>query len=118
MKTQIKLIAASAALVLSQSMIATATAGPMPETVSISKTVKFDRASIETTEGASALYTKLRSAASHVCRSLSASVAIESGFDRSDCISNALATAVEKVDGSTLTALHEGVVGADVTASR
>jgi UrcA family protein len=119
MNTKIKFLAATAALVLSQSKLATA--APMtaePETVSVTRVVKYERSGIETTEGAIALYTQLRAAARSACGELYASFDLTAGSSRSECMSDALDSAVEKVASGAVTALHELKTKPEVLANR
>jgi UrcA family protein len=115
----IMIFAASAALVLSHSMLATA--APMagePETVSVTRIVKYARSGIETAEGATALYAQLRAAAQSACGELYASYEVTTAFSRSGCMSEALDAAVEKVDSSAVTTLHKSKTKSEVVANR
>jgi UrcA family protein len=73
-----------------------------------SMTVKYDPAKVATTEGATALYGKLRQAASRVCAdpSFPASRRFDDRFAHAACMKEALDGAIGHIASPMLTALH------------
>jgi UrcA family protein len=70
-----------------------------------SETVSFSRAEAQTTEGAQALYMRLRVAAKNVCGERSAADGVAS-WGQPACASSALGSAVREINVPALSTLH------------
>jgi len=73
-----------------------------------SVTVSYSDVAFGNTDGAAAVYRKLKNAARKVCGVHGGTKTLELQLAARDCFEEALANAVRKIDRPTLTALHAG----------
>ena len=110
MKNAIKNQSRSIASILATAIIAFAGvskggAALAAEPVTYSKTVTYGDLNLDTAQGASVLYARLRHAAQQVCSPLeSKELSLRSAWQ--SCVNNALTSAVTQVNKPTVTALH------------
>ncbi|MEY2853050.1 MAG: hypothetical protein RL030_182 [Pseudomonadota bacterium] len=85
--------------------IANAESPAMKSVETKSETVAFSRAEAQTTEGAQALYTRLRVAAKNVCGARSGVYGV-ANWSQQACTSSALGGAIREINVPALSALH------------
>ncbi len=76
-------------------------------------TVKYGDLNISTTQGAAALYARIRSAAKAVCSQFDGPV-LAAYAQRDACVNKAILGAVNKVNSAALTALYSAKTGKEV----
>ena len=99
------LIATAACGALASGLSAGAIAADSPHTPTA--IVKYADLDVSTTEGATELYGRIRSAATHVCSSFDRPLDLNSQALKADCIGHAIADGVAAVNEPALFMVHE-----------
>ena len=120
MKTLSNTAVAATALGLALALSVPGAAAPLAGSKVTTRTevVKYSDLNLATPTGAAMLYSRIKTAATRVCRGIIPAMDAHARFERTTCVRDLTETAVKDVNRPSLTALHEGRATDDLTAQR